>query len=103
MDPSLAPVARSLAMEWSALGLGPGETAVVGRLAPAISERKRLFLPSQRCSQFWAVRFWRRRSHCHICHGRYVTFQMAEVVVSQQMLADIVTLITWLRVTPVPA
>jgi len=40
VDPSLAPVARSLAMEWSALGLGPGAMAVVDRLAPAISELK---------------------------------------------------------------
>ena len=31
VDPSLAPVARSLAMEWSALGLGPGEMATVAR------------------------------------------------------------------------
>ena len=31
VDPSLAPVARSLAMEWSALGLGLGEMATVAR------------------------------------------------------------------------
>jgi len=31
VDRSLAPVARSLAMEWSALGLGPGEMATVAR------------------------------------------------------------------------
>jgi hypothetical protein len=31
VDPSLATIARTLAMEWSALGLGPGETAVVDR------------------------------------------------------------------------
>jgi hypothetical protein len=62
----------------------------------------RVFILLQSCSQFWAVRFWRRRSHCHICHDCYVTFQMAEVVVSRQMLADIVTLITRLRVAPAP-
>jgi len=59
-----------------------------------IGTENRVFIPLQRWSQFWAVRFWRRRSHCHICHGRYVAFQLAEVVVSRQMLADIVTLIT---------
>jgi len=31
------------------------------------------------------------------CQGRYVTFQMAEVAVSRQMFADILTLITRLR------
>jgi hypothetical protein len=30
-------------------------------------------------------------------HGRYVTFQMAEVAVSWQMFADILALIAWLR------
>jgi hypothetical protein len=40
---------------------------------------------------------------CHICDGRYVTFQMAEVVMSRQTLADIVMLTTRLRAAPVPA
>jgi hypothetical protein len=62
-----------------------------------------VIIPLRRCSRFWAVRFWRRRSHCHIYHGRYVTFQVAKVVVSRQMLADVVTLITRLRVAPAPA
>jgi hypothetical protein len=34
-------------------------------------------------------------------HGRYVTFQMAEVAVPRQMFADILSLIAWLR-APVP-
>ena len=33
-------------------------------------------------------------------HGRYVTFQMAEVVVSRQMFADILSLIARLRAPP---
>jgi len=38
-----------------------------------------------------------------ISHGRYVTFQMAEVVVSRQMFADILSLITRLRAPPASA
>jgi hypothetical protein len=36
-------------------------------------------------------------------HGRYVTFQTAEVAVSRQMSADILMLIARLRVLPAPA
>jgi hypothetical protein len=35
-------------------------------------------------------------------HGRYVTFQMAEVAVPRQMFADILMLITRLRAPPAP-
>jgi hypothetical protein len=38
-----------------------------------------------------------------VSHGRYVTFQMAEVAVSRQMFADILTLIARLRAPPAPA
>jgi hypothetical protein len=38
-----------------------------------------------------------------VSHGRYVTFQMAEVVVSRQMFADILSLIARLRAPPAPA
>ena len=38
-----------------------------------------------------------------VSHGRYVTFQMAEVAVSRQMLADILSLIARLRAPPAPA
>jgi len=38
-----------------------------------------------------------------VSHGRYVTFQMAEVAVSRQMFADILTLIARLRTPPAPA
>ena len=36
-------------------------------------------------------------------HGRYVTFQMAEVAVSRQMFADILSLIARVRASPAPA
>jgi hypothetical protein len=36
-------------------------------------------------------------------HGRYVTFQMAEVAVSRQMFAEILSLIARLRAPPAPA
>ena len=35
--------------------------------------------------------------------GRYVTFQMTEVAVTRQTFADILSLITRLRVPPAPA
>jgi hypothetical protein len=38
-----------------------------------------------------------------VSHGRYVTFQMAEVAVPRQMFADILSLIAGLRAPPVPA
>src|ERR1700704_1370723 len=38
-----------------------------------------------------------------VSHGRYVTFQMAEVAVSRQMFKDILSLIARLRAPPAPA
>jgi hypothetical protein len=38
-----------------------------------------------------------------VSHGRYVTFQMAEVAVSRQMFADILSMIARLRAPPAPA
>jgi Transposase DDE domain group 1 len=38
-----------------------------------------------------------------VSHGRYVSFQMAEVAVSRRMFADILSLITQLRAPPAPA
>jgi hypothetical protein len=38
-----------------------------------------------------------------VAHGRYVTFQAPEVVVSRQMFADILSLIARLRAPPAPA
>jgi len=38
-----------------------------------------------------------------VSHGRYITFQMAEVAVSRQMFADILMLIARLRAPPAPA
>jgi len=38
-----------------------------------------------------------------VSHGRYVTFQVAEVAVPRQMFADILSLIPRLRTSPAPA
>jgi hypothetical protein len=38
-----------------------------------------------------------------VSHGRYVTFQMAEVAVSRQMFKEILMLIARLRAPPAPA
>src|SRR5512132_4229079 len=37
-----------------------------------------------------------------VSHGRYVTFQMAEVAVSRQMFQEILSLIARLRAPPAP-
>jgi hypothetical protein len=37
-----------------------------------------------------------------VSHGRYVTFQLAEVAVPRQMFADILWLIAGLRAAPAP-
>ncbi|MBT5266443.1 MAG: hypothetical protein HOL85_16525 [Rhodospirillaceae bacterium] len=36
-------------------------------------------------------------------HGRYVTFQMAEVAISRDLFAEILRRIDWLRPKPAPA
>jgi hypothetical protein len=38
-----------------------------------------------------------------VSHGRYVTFQLADVAVPRQMFAGILSLITRLRAPPAPA
>ena len=38
-----------------------------------------------------------------VSHGRYVTFQLAEVAVPRRLFADILALIARLRAPPVPA
>jgi hypothetical protein len=38
-----------------------------------------------------------------VSHGRYVTFQMAEVAVPRQMFQEILSLIAQLRAPPAPA
>jgi hypothetical protein len=38
-----------------------------------------------------------------VSHGRYVTFQLAEVAVSRQMFQEILSLIARLRASPAPA
>ena len=38
-----------------------------------------------------------------VSHGRYVTFQMAEVAVSRQTFNEILSLIARLRAPPAPA
>jgi len=38
-----------------------------------------------------------------VSHGRYVTFQVAEVAVSRQMFAEILSLIARLQPPPAPA
>ena len=38
-----------------------------------------------------------------VSHGRYVTFQLAEVAVPRRMFADTLSLVARLRATPAPA
>ena len=50
----------------------------------------------------WLLRLDRNQLKV-VSHGRYVTFQMAEVAVPRQMFADILSLIARLRASPAPA
>jgi hypothetical protein len=38
-----------------------------------------------------------------VSHGRYISFQMAEVAVSRQMFAEMLSVISRLRAPPAPA
>jgi len=38
-----------------------------------------------------------------VSHGRYTTFEMAEVAVSRQLFREILIMITRLRAPPIPA
>ena len=53
---------------------------------------------------FWADQFEMRIQVLRkvVSHGRYVTFQVAEVAVSRQMFANILSLTAPLRTPPAP-
>jgi hypothetical protein len=38
-----------------------------------------------------------------VCHGRYITFQMADIAIPRPLFADILRLIGELRAPPIPA
>jgi hypothetical protein len=51
----------------------------------------------------WSLTSLRKIGAMVVRHGRYVTFQMAEVAVPRQMFADILSLVAGLRAPPAPA
>jgi hypothetical protein len=53
--------------------------------------------------QQWSMTTLRDRLVKIVRHGRYVTFQMAEVAIPRDLFADILRRIDWLRPKPVPA
>jgi hypothetical protein len=72
-------------------GESPGLSAVAGRLLPEygpdpLTERGLSFKIGAKV----------------VSHGRYVTFQMAEVAVPRQMFQEILMLIAQLRAPPAP-
>jgi hypothetical protein len=53
--------------------------------------------------QQWSMTTLRDRLTKIVRHGRYVTFQMAEVAIPRDLFADLLSRIDWLRRKPVPA
>jgi hypothetical protein len=53
--------------------------------------------------QQWSMTTLRDRLIKIVRHGRYVTFQMAEVAIPRDLFADILRRIDWLRPKPAPA
>jgi hypothetical protein len=51
----------------------------------------------------WSLTSLREKLIKLVSHGRYVTFQMAEVAVPRQMFAEILSLIARLQAPPAPA
>jgi hypothetical protein len=51
----------------------------------------------------WSLTSLREKLIKVVSHGRYTIFQLAEVAVSRQMFADILSLIARLRPVPAPA
>ena len=51
----------------------------------------------------WSLTSLREKLIKVVSHGRYVTFQMAEVAVPRQMFAEILSLIARLQAPPAPA
>ena len=51
----------------------------------------------------WSLPTLRERLIKVVRHGRYVTFQIAEVAIPRGLFADILRRIDWLRRKPVPA
>ena len=63
--------------------------------------------PSAPCAEPWSLTSLREKlikiGAKVVSHGRYVTFQMAEVAVPRQMFKEILSLIARLRAPPAPA
>ena len=68
-----------------------------------LSRPCRRTLPRSGLVQDHLCDFWIKIGAKVVAHGRYVTFQLAEVAVSRKMFADILSLITRLRTAPAPA
>ena len=51
----------------------------------------------------WSMTTLRDRLIKIVRHGRYVTFQLAEVAIPRELFADIMCRIDWLRPKPAPA
>jgi hypothetical protein len=84
-------------VEWHPSELTPRVGLIVTNLAR----------PAERVVAFYNQRGtaepWIKIGAKVISHGRYVTFQMAEVAVPRQMFAEILSLIALLRAPPAPA
>ena len=60
-------------------------------------------LTMPKAAEPWSLTSLREKLIKVVSHGRYVTFQMAELAVSRQMFKEILMLIARLRAPPAPA
>jgi hypothetical protein len=76
-------------------------------LAEGLSARNRHLRASSKTAEPWSRTSLREKlikiGAKFVSHGRYVTFQLAEVAVRRQMFQEILMLITRLRTRPAPA
>jgi hypothetical protein len=83
-------------------GGGLGEVAGAGRVSGC---SRTLAMP--KTAEPWSLTSLREKlikiGAKVVSHGRYVTFQMAEVAVPRQMFQEILSLIARLRALPAPA
>jgi hypothetical protein len=93
-----------LAGDFACLGIALDERRAVGTVQLAVLKRT---LAMPKMAEPWSLTSLREKlikiGAKVVSHGRYVTFQLAEVAVSRQMFADILSLIARLRSPPSPA
>ncbi len=82
-----------------------GEAEVLAYLSGLLlvaKSRSSPFCPDEPCSMTWLREKLVKIGAKVVSHGRYVTFQLAEVAVSRELFRKILRLIDGLRPAPLP-